>query len=117
MSVSPIRTDDREPFIRLAEGFLDHPDVLYAGPLAMYLHICAIAWCHRNNTDGRIPVEQIGRLVAWDTAEIVMNPLLETRDDGPVIDVRTLVEKLVEAEIWLKVPEGQDYLIVKYFAP
>src|SRR5689334_2388492 len=50
-------------WIKLDDGFIDHPKYLQAGPLAGYLCIAGIAWSNRNRTDGLIPRAQVRRLV------------------------------------------------------
>lgn len=51
----------------------EHPKILRAGPAAAWLHVCGIAYCNRQRTDGEIPVAQVGRLASipkpYDAAE------------------------------------------------
>ncbi len=42
------------PWVKLDDNFPQHPKVLAAGPRAAWVHLCAIAHCARNLTDGHI---------------------------------------------------------------
>ena len=50
------------PWVRLDDGFADHPKVERAGPLAAWLHVVAMCYCARHLTDGRIPKATARRL-------------------------------------------------------
>lgn len=39
-------------WVKLDDGFYDHPKVLAAGPAAAWLHVCALGYCCRHLTDG-----------------------------------------------------------------
>ena len=41
-------------WIKLDQGFPEHPKVIDAGPLAAWLHVRALGYCNRNLTDGAI---------------------------------------------------------------
>lgn len=49
-------------WVRIDEGFPEHPKVIAAGPLASWLHVCAIAYCNRQLTDGFISAAVLPRL-------------------------------------------------------
>lgn len=49
-------------WVRLDDTFPEHPKVLAAGGDAAWLHICAIAYCNRNLTDGFVPTSALKRL-------------------------------------------------------
>lgn len=78
-------------WVRLDDGFLDHPKFLKAGPLAGYLAICAIAWSGRNLTDGHIPEEQLPRLINLE---------------GLRVKPKDLADKLVKIGLWDRTEEG-----------
>ncbi len=96
-------------WIRLDDGFLDHPKFLEAGPLAGFLNIAAIAWSARNNTDGFVPRVQVRRLVdfegyAWE------GEMVGGGEDAAAPD---LAEHLVHVGLWRRVEGGfeiHDYL-------
>src|SRR5690242_4591704 len=82
------------PWVRLDDGYPEHPKVDRVGPLAAWLNVCAWAYCARNLTDGFVPAERVSRLAA------VQKPL-------------ELAKRLVEANLWEQVDGGftvHDYL-------
>lgn len=77
-------------WVRLDEGFPEHRKVLAVGGDAAWLHVCAIAYCNRNETDGVIPRQVIGRLsdrrrVNLLAANLVDVGLWEPHVDGWII--------------------------------
>jgi hypothetical protein len=75
------------PWARFDDEFPDHPKVLAAGPLAAWLHVCAICYACRYLTDGFIPTGQVRRL-------------------ADVEDPTLLVGRLVSSGLWEVVPGG-----------
>lgn len=53
-------------FIKLDDTFPDHPKVASAGPLASWLYVCGLSYCHRMLTDGFIPSGVVKRLADLD---------------------------------------------------
>jgi hypothetical protein len=78
------------PWVRLDDGFADHPKVERAGPLAGWLHVVAMCYCARHLTDGRVPKVKARRL-----ADIPQ----PTRH----------IAALVEAGLWHE--DGDDYVL------
>jgi hypothetical protein len=81
-------------WVRLDDGFPDHPKVDAAGPLAAWLYVCGLAYCARFLTDGHIPADRVARLAA------VAEPL-------------ALAARLVEVGLWERTTGGyrvHDYL-------
>jgi hypothetical protein len=81
-------------WVKLDDGFPDHPKVLAAGPLAAWLYVCGLAYAARLLTDGFIPTVQVGRLAALQGAE-------------------DLAGRLVSVGLWERVDGGyrvHDYL-------
>ncbi len=74
-------------WVRLDDGYPEHPKVDRVGYAAAWLNVCAWAYCARNLTDGFVPDERVDRLAA------VPKP-------------RQLVAKLVEANLWESVEGG-----------
>lgn len=77
-------------WVRIDEGFPEHPKVLDAGPLAAWLHVCAIAYCNRQLTDGYISQSALPRLSDGKrtkalAARLVGVGLWETVDSGWLI--------------------------------
>lgn len=80
--------------MKLDDAFADHPKVMAAGPLASWLHVCALLYCSRLLTDGYIPIAQVRKLADIDGA----------------ID---LADRLVEVGLWDRADDGyqvHDYL-------
>jgi len=81
-------------WVKLDDGFPEHPKVLDVGGDAAWLHVCALAFCNRTLTDGHIPRGMVGRLSDRKNA-------------------RKLAEKLVEVGLWISTDDGwviNDYL-------
>jgi hypothetical protein len=102
-------------WIKLDDGFIDHPKFLRAGPLAGYLHIAAMAWCNRNRTDGVVPRAQPARLVAWHTAtdsldQEVVGHIMPGEEP---VSWAVLVSQLVDTGLWVERPDG-DYELHGY---
>lgn len=95
---------DQRGYLKLAFTFPEHPKVEAAGGDAAWLHICALAYCSRNLTDGFLPVSIVSRLSDREHA-------------------RQLASRLVEVGLWhatahecvrcVAVPQG-TYLIHDY---
>lgn len=69
------------PWVRLDDGYPEHPKVDRVGPLAAWLNVCAWAYSARNLTDGFVPAERVARLAQ------VHNP-------------KQLATALMGAELW-----------------
>jgi hypothetical protein len=49
-------------WVKLDDGFADHPKIERAGPLAAWLHVVAMCYCARHLTDGIVPKSKAKRL-------------------------------------------------------
>lgn len=81
-------------WVRLDDGFPDHPKVAAAGPLAAWLYVCGLAYSARLLTDGFIPAAQARRL-------------------ADVPEAGALAVRLVEVGLWEVAKGGyriHDYL-------
>lgn len=99
-------------WIKLDDGFLDHPKFIEAGPLAAYLNICAIAWCNRNRTDGEIPRGQVPRLVNFEgfAHHMWQGELVGGGEDAEPYEIAA---ELVSVGLWEPTDKGwriHDYL-------
>ena len=74
-------------WVRLDDGYPEHPKVDRVGPLAAWLNVCAWAYCARNLTDGFVPAERVARLAS------VPNPM-------------KLAAALVQVKLWERVDGG-----------
>lgn len=72
-------------WVRLDEEFPDHPKVAAAGPLAAWLHVCALAYCNRYLTDGFVPAGQVAKLADFS---------------GLRVKVGDLAGRLVDVDLW-----------------
>lgn len=61
---------------RIDDQFPDHPKVAAAGPLAGWLHVCAICYSSRMLTDGFIPKGQVRKLADIENVTEVVTALL-----------------------------------------
>ena len=82
-------------WVKLDDGFLDHPKFLKVGPVAGYVAITAMAWSNRNLTDGFIPDAQVPRLA---NLEGICDEVRGPHND--YIDAYQLAQALVEAGLW-----------------
>jgi len=100
------------PWVRLDDQFADHPKVVQAGPLAGWLHICALTYCARYLTDGFIPQAIVPRLADFTGIGIVdVNG--GHAAFGHDVTVQELVDRLVDVGLWDVVDGGymiHDYL-------
>lgn len=75
------------PWVKLDDSWCEDEQVLKAGPLAGWLHICALSYCNRRLTDGRVPAAVVRRLADVDdalqlAAQLVDAGLWRVTDDG-----------------------------------
>lgn len=99
-------------WIRLDDQFTDHPKVVSAGPLAGWLHVCALVYCGRYLTDGFIPHGQVPKMADW-TGIALVPPDNSLASAGSNVDWRQLVQRLVGVGLWVAVDGGyqiHDYL-------
>jgi hypothetical protein len=50
------------PWVKLDDGFMEHPKVVAAGGHATLLFVAGLCYCARNLTDGKIPAAMVPRL-------------------------------------------------------
>lgn len=51
-------------WVKIDDGFYQHPKLVRAGPVGMALQIAALCYCNRNLTDGYLPEEAVPLLIA-----------------------------------------------------
>jgi hypothetical protein len=97
-------------WVKLDDHFPEHRKLAELGayaPLCGWLYICALAWCNRQLTDGRIPFGHLPRLTCFDHISAVAED----------VKVETLATMLVNAGLWEKTRDGyqiHDYLEYQY---
>src|SRR5215207_3410137 len=74
-------------WVKLDDNFPDHPKVMQAGPMAMWLYVSGLCYCGRLLSDGRIPRGQVRKLADVDgamelAARLVQVGLWEECDEG-----------------------------------
>ena len=101
-------------WVRLDDHMSEHPKVIAAGPLAAWLHVCALQYASRNLTDGFIPRRAVPTLVNFDGVSVcvasISGGLAGVGDD---VHAEALAEILVEVGLWERVDRGyqiHDYL-------
>jgi hypothetical protein len=99
-------------WVKIDDGFPEHPKVLSAGPLAMAMQIAALCYCNRNLTDGFIP--KAAGLRFLDFSGLGMRMWTnDTFGGGEDASAELVIEDLVNAGMWDVVPGGwqiHDYL-------
>lgn len=53
---------DTRGYLKLSTDFPEHPKLVEAGGDAGWLHVCVLAYCSRNLTDGMVPISLVPRL-------------------------------------------------------
>lgn len=101
-------------WIKLDDRMAEHPKLIAAGPLASYLHICAIQYANRNRTDGFIPARAIYTLI--DLGGFGQVRGVYGKDAEPeygAVYAQELADALVVSGLWEQVDAGyhiHDYL-------
>jgi hypothetical protein len=103
-------------WVRLDDGFTQHPKVAAAGPLAIAMQVAALCYCNKNLTDGFIPRAVARTLLDWelDNDDAYWTITVKT-DDGRSEDLTPefVWDCLLSAGLWDRVPGGfriHDYL-------
>lgn len=82
------------PWVKIDDGFAEHPKVEEVGPMAGFLHVAALCYCNRNLTDGFVPSARVPKL-------------------ADIPSVQKHVKALVRVGMWLEEDGGyrlHDYL-------
>lgn len=99
-------------WVRLDDGFPDHPKVLKAGPLAGWLHVCGLAYANRHLTDGFVPTEAVPSLAHFEGVCVERPQGLLSSIRSPV-GPNELAQTLVDVGLWEPILGGfriHDYL-------
>lgn len=64
------------PWLQLSDDHSDDTRILTVGPLAAWLHTCALVYCAKAMTDGFIPTGQLRRLADLDNAPALAEVLV-----------------------------------------
>src|SRR5258708_5834180 len=84
-------------WVRLDDGFADHPKVVGIGPAALAVHVWGLCYCARHLTDGFVPIDSLAGC-----------SLVTTKAER-----ERAVERLIRAKLWKRSRGGfriHDYL-------
>jgi len=90
------------PWVRMDDGYPEHPKTIAAGHAAAWLNTRAWCWANRNLTDGFIPSEAVPHLVA---------PMVASGEFVNA-DPEAIVRRLLDKKLWERV--GGGYMIHDY---
>lgn len=90
-------------WVRVDDGFPEHPKLRAAGPLGRELFIAALCHCNRYLTDGRLTMEDLRRLAQYEDIFV--------RDPLAVVEARPAVEDVLERLIFAGAFEWNDGVI------
>ena len=92
-------------WVKLDDGFADHPKVIQLNPLAVTMQVRALCYASRHLTDGFIPAGAVPQLLAG-FERVIMR---DTPDDGRSARDVDWAGLMVEAGLWDRVEHG--YLV------
>lgn len=92
------------PWVRIDEGFYQHPKVIQAGPLGQALQIAALCYCNNNLTDGVLSRAAAGMLL--DFSGVAVPAEDETFSSWEPTTWDTVASRLVELGMWEAVEGG-----------
>lgn len=94
-------------WVKLDDQFTRHPKVLAAGPLAGWLHVCALNYCAQYLTDGFVPKAAVNGLADFSSLEQTFGSM------GEGCVAMDFVSDLLKTRMWVEAPGGyqiHDYL-------
>ena len=101
------------PWVRVDDGYAEHPKMLAVGPLGQALWLAGLAYCNRNLTDGFIPWAAASRLVSWemlrrteDGRELIWQIGIGTGMHGEDVSNKFVVDMLIDVGLWDEVAGG-----------
>jgi hypothetical protein len=68
---------DSRGYFKVTNNLPDHPKVVEAGGDAGWLHVCAMAYCSGNFTDGMVPIKLVPRLSDRENPKQLASKLLD----------------------------------------
>lgn len=95
------------PWVRIDDGFAQHPKVVKAGPLAMAMQVAALCYCNRNLTNGFVPRSVAKTLIDWEmvTGETVWTLGRTSGHAGDDITPDWVIGVMLDVGMW-EVAEG-----------
>lgn len=110
------------PWVRLEDGFAEHPKIESVGALGMAMYVAGLCYCNRNLTDGFIPEAAARRFLdlsmfAECSAEQRANFAGTSEEvrhaNYAPVHAGDVIHRLVEVGLWITSPGG--YHIHDYF--
>jgi hypothetical protein len=89
-------------WVKIDDGFAQHPKLAKAGPLAMAMQIAALCYCNRNLTDGFVPRSVARTLLDWETVSggVVYTIAVTSGMQGDDVSSEWVISLLLDAGIW-----------------
>lgn len=101
--------------VKFDAGLFDSPRAIDAGPIAMYLHVAATAYCARYQTDGIVSVLAVRKLIDRDAAA---NDIGALGEELPLAQFRAphadFADRLVDVGLWAFDEATGTYAILDY---
>lgn len=98
------------PWVRIDDGFVDHPKVARVGAIGAWLQLQALCYANRNLTDGFVPYGVAASFIARGTRRIDGDRVWRLAETcgmaGRDIDEATWSDIMVEAGLWERVAGG-----------
>ena len=102
-------------WVRIDDGFADHPKILGVGPIGAIIQVRAFCYCGRYLTDGYVPNDAIpGLLHGLDHIGISTGGvpgMIEIGHDATDVD---WAEVLVKNGLWEPTKDGKGYMVHDY---
>jgi hypothetical protein len=96
-------------WVKLDDGYPDHPKITPVGPLGMALHTAAICYASRYLTDGFVPAAQIKKLIDLDGICIMSNGVSNPVTHQQLTDALTASGAFEEAPGGFMIHDYLDY--------
>ncbi len=91
-------------WVKIDDGFADHPKLAGVGPLGMAMQVAALCYCNRKLTDGFVPAGIVNTLI--DVSTVWDRRFVPGSQDDYGWTVREIVSDLVEVGIWEEADGG-----------
>src|SRR5262245_58604228 len=93
-------------WVKVDDHMSEHPKIVAAGPLAGWLHVCALQYASRNLTDGFIPSRAVATLANFDGISVTLATIGDLGAVGDDVHTSALAETLVDVGLWEPVSGG-----------
>lgn len=102
------------PWVKIDDGFPEHPKVAKAGALAMAMQVAALCYCNRKLTDGFVPRGIARTLLDFEVldGDIIYSLGVNSGFSGEDVTADWVIARLIDADMWEPVDGG--FRIVSY---